>query len=321
MGPQTVVAAPVVAAHRAATISTVPVALLLVFAAACGRTAAPPAREFDADRAMARVEQQLAFGPRIPGTEGHRAMAAWLDSLARAVADTVVVQRWTHMTAAGDSVPMVNVIARFNPTADTRVLYLAHWDTRPRADAASSPDTTQPVPGANDGASGVAVLLGVMDALRAAPPEVGVDLLFVDGEDLGDFGPPRVDVLIGSSYYAANPLPSGRPEFAVVWDMVGAQNVRIKRESLGSVAAPDVMNLIWTTAAEMGYGHIFVEESVGPITDDHVPLIDAGIRTVDVIGWPYDHWHTIHDTYDKISRESLEAVGNVAVAVLRRSAP
>ncbi|HEX9843523.1 MAG TPA: M28 family peptidase, partial [bacterium] len=235
--------------------------------------------------------------------------------------DTVVVQRWSHLTAAGDSVPMVNVIARFNPTAARRVLYLAHWDTRPHADAVSSPDTSQPVPGANDGASGVAVLLGVMDALRAAPPEIGVDLLFVDGEDLGDFGPPRVDVLIGSSWYAANPLPPGRPDFAVVWDMVGAHNLRIGRESLGSVAAPDVVNLIWTTAAELGYGHIFVQESIGAITDDHVPLIDAGIRTVDIIGWPYDHWHTVDDTFDKISRESLEAVGNVAVAVLRRSAP
>ena len=296
-------------------------AILLLGMLACGRTAAPPAREFDADRAMTRVQEQLAFGPRIPGTPGHAAMAAWLDSLARSVADTVVVQRWMHTMASGDSVPMVNVIARFNPSATFRVLYLAHWDTRPRADAASSPDSTQPVPGANDGASGVAVLLGVMDALRAAPPEIGVDLLFVDGEDLGEFGPPRVDVLIGSTYYAANMLPPGKPEFAVVWDMVGGQSLRIGRESLGSVAAPDVVTRIWDVAAAMGYGHVFVQESIGAITDDHVPLIDAGIRAVDVIGWPYAHWHTVNDTYDKISRESLKAVGDVAVGVLRRSGP
>jgi glutaminyl-peptide cyclotransferase len=296
-------------------------AAALLLAAGCGRTEAPPAREFDAERAMTRIQEQLAFGPRIPGTPGHAAMAAWLDSLARTVADTVVVQRWMHAKANGDTVPMFNIIARFNPAAATRVLYLAHWDTRPRADAATSPDSTQPVPGANDGASGVAVLLGVMDALRAAPPEIGVDLLFVDGEDLGDFGPPRVDVLIGSTYYAANMLPPGKPEFAVVWDMVGGQNMRIGRESFGSVAAPDVVTRIWDIAAAMGYGHVFVQESVGGITDDHVPLIDAGIRAVDVIGWPYTHWHTVNDTYDKISSESLKAVGDVAVAVIRRTEP
>jgi glutaminyl-peptide cyclotransferase len=311
----------VVAAPSAATVSPPARALLLLLLVSCGRTEAPPAREFDADRAMTRVQEQLAFGPRIPGTDAHAAMAAWLDSVARGVADTVVVQRWMHRMASGDSVPMFNIIARFNPAAPTRVLYLAHWDTRPRADAATSAAPDQPVPGANDGASGVALLLGVMDALRANPPEIGVDLLFVDGEDLGSFGPPRVDVLIGSTYYAANPLPPGRPEFAVVWDMVGGQNLRIGRETLSGVAAPAVVTRIWDVAAAMGYGHVFVQESVGAITDDHVPLIDAGIRAVDVIGWPYEHWHTVNDTYDKISRESLEAVGNVAVAVLRQVEP
>ncbi len=294
---------------------------VLLLSAACGRKAEPPAREFDAAVAMQRVEQQLAFGPRIPGTAGHRAMAEWLDSLAQAGSDTTATQRWTHVTADGDSVPMVNVIARFNPAATRRVVYMAHWDTRPRADGPTSSDHSVAVVGANDGASGVAVLLGVMDALRASPPPetLGVDLVFVDGEDFGEFGPPRVDVLVGSTWYAAHLPPPGKPEFVVVWDMVGQHGLRLGRESLGSIAAADVVDLVWDTAAEMGYGHIFVNESIGPITDDHVPLIDAGIRAIDVIGWPYLHWHTPDDTFDKISAESLEAVGNVAVAVLRVS--
>lgn len=290
----------------------------MVMLAACGRGEAPPPREFDGARAMTRVEEQLAFGPRIPGSDGHRAMAAWLDSLARASSDTVVVQRWTHVTVAGDSLPMVNVVARFRPDLADRVLYLAHWDTRPVADA----DTTAgmgPVPGANDGASGVAVLLGVMDALRALPPEVGVDLVFADGEDYGDFSGERRDVLIGSTHYAANPVATGRPRFAVVWDMVGAANLRIAQESQSSVAAPDVMELVWGVAEQMGYGHIFVRDAGGSVIDDHIPLIQAGIRAIDVIGWPYTHWHTEADTFDKISRESLEAVGNVAVGVIRRA--
>lgn len=295
------------------------VVILLAMVAACGRSDAAPAREFDAARAMQRVEQQLAFGPRVPGTAGHAAMAMWLDSLAQQGSDTVVIQRWLHATATGDSVAMINVIARFNPTATRRIVYLAHWDTRPHADGPTSNDPSAAVPGANDGASGVAVLLGVMDALRANPPApgLGVDLLFVDGEDFGDFGPPRVDVLVGSTWYAANMPPPAKPEFVVVWDMVGQHNLRIGRESLGSIAAAEVVDLVWNTAAAMGYGHIFVQESIGPITDDHVPLIDAGIRAIDVIGWPYDHWHTPHDTFDKISAASLEAVGNVAVGVIR----
>ncbi len=108
-------------------------------------------------------------------------MAAWLDSLSRTKADTVLVDRWIHVTRTGDSLPMVNVLARFNPDAERRILYLAHWDTRPRADAAGSTDSLAPVPGANDGASGVAILIGVMEVLATAPPAVGVDLLFVDG--------------------------------------------------------------------------------------------------------------------------------------------
>jgi Zn-dependent M28 family amino/carboxypeptidase len=244
-------------------------------------------------------------------------MAAWLDSLSHALADTVVVQRWNHVTAGGDSLPMINVIARFNPETTTRVLYVAHWDTRPRADADSSGPTDQPIAGANDGASGVAVLLGVMDALAARPPTIGVDLLFVDGEDYGFFVPEPVDVLIGSEYYARNQLPPARPDFAVVWDMVGAANLRLTKEPQSAVAAPDVIDLVWDTAERLGYGHVFVQEAGQTITDDHLPLIRAGIRAIDVIGWPYPHWHTLEDTADKLAVESLEAVGNVAVAVIR----
>jgi len=273
--------------------------------------------EFDGARALERARTQLAFGPRIPGTDGHAAMAAWLDSAARATADTVIVQRWHHTTLTGDSIPMVNVIARFNPAAATRVLYLAHWDTRPVADADSSHDKTAPVPGANDGASGVSILLGVMDALKARPTRIGVDILFVDGEDFGKFEGDYHDVLIGSRYYAKHPVATAKPEFAVLFDMVGAREARIKREGYGSIAAPAVVDRVWSVAGRMGYGHIFVQESGGALIDDHKSLIDAGIRAIDVIGWDYPAWHTPDDTIDKLSVETLEAVGNVAVAVLR----
>src|ERR1043166_2336813 len=140
---------------------------LLPLLAGCGDRLPP--REFEGQAALRYVERQLAFGPRIPGTKGHATMAAWLDSLLHARADSVIAQRWTHVTARGDSLALVNYIARFNPGGTTRLLFLAHWDTRPRADGRASRDTTLPVPGANDGASGVAVLLAMADQLRKTP--------------------------------------------------------------------------------------------------------------------------------------------------------
>lgn len=299
-----------------------PMLLPLALLAACGGDAGPPpVREFDGAAALAAVVTQVGFGPRIPGTAGHAAMAAWLDSLVRTRSDSVVVQKWWHHpSAGGDSVELTNIIARVNPTATTRVLYLAHWDTRPRSDGPKSTDKLAAVPGANDGGSGVAVLLGVLDALRKQPPTIGVDIAFVDGEDFGSFDPPQADVLLGAKYYAQHPVSADRPLFAVLWDMVGDKDLRIPREPGSQIAAPDVVDLVWRVAGQLGYGHIFVDASYsGPITDDHTPLIQAGFRAIDIIDIDYDAWHTRDDTPDKLSAASLEAVGNVAVAVIRKA--
>jgi len=283
---------------------------------------APPPREFDGAQALKYIETQLAFGPRIPGSAGHARMAAWLDSLLRRRADSVVVQRWTHVNRRGDSLPMVNLLARFNPAATSRVLFLAHWDTRPRADAPGSRDTTVPVPGANDGGSGVAILLGMADALKKLPPETGVDLLFVDGEDYGSFDAGQdQDVLIGSRYYAAHLPPGERPLFAVLFDMIGDRDLRIPREGNSVTGAPDVVDMVWAQAEKQGHGDIFVPADTGPITDDHVPLQQVGIRAIDLIDLDYgpgNSWHhSPDDTIDKVSQASLQVVGDVAMALVR----
>jgi glutaminyl-peptide cyclotransferase len=289
-------------------------------AAACGAGGPPPAKEFDGKQALAYVVTQVAFGPRVPGQPGHAAMARWLDSMSRARADSVTVQKWWHHTASGDSIAMINVLAQFNPKATQRVLYLAHWDTRPRAENDPDPAKKQePIPGADDGGSGVAILLGVADALKKVPPEVGVDLLYVDGEDYGEFGPPRIDVLIGASYYAAHPIVAGRPLFGVLWDMVGHADLKLPVENNSQIAAPDVVDRVWGAAASLGYGHIFTRTPYGGITDDHIPLVDSGMKVIDVIDINYPSWHTTMDTPDKESIQSLEAVGNTAVAVIRRA--
>lgn len=298
-------------------------AALMMAAAAAACTKAPAPREFDGSAAFGYIKQQVAFGPRIPGREGHRQMAAWLDSLLRQRADTLIVQSWEHVTTKGDTLPLRNFLARFNPEASERILFMAHWDTRPRSDGPNSRDSTAPVPGANDGASGVAVLLGVAGVLDSVPPAVGVDLLFVDGEDYGDFNKTPADVLIGSRYYAAH-LPSGpMPLYAVLFDLVADKDLQIYHEGNSLVGAPEVVELVWDTAKDLGYGKYFVASPRHTLTDDHLELQKAGIRAIDVVDFNYGnnnaYWHTPEDTIDKVSAESLQIVGDVAVALVRRA--
>ena len=294
-------------------------AAALVVLVACGGDANGAAPQFDAEASMSYIQAQLEFGPRIPGTEGHRQAGDWIIEQMRTRADTVIVTEWTHVTADGDSLPMRNILARINPDAPQKILYLAHWDTRPISDQASDrAERALPVPGANDGASGVALLIGVADALQQNRPQVGVDLLFVDGEDFGDF-PTNTDVLIGSRHFAQNlPSPDYRPLFGVLWDMIGDANLKIYQEGYSMERAPEIVSRVWQTAADLGYHNYFVSTGGISITDDHLPLLDAGLRVIDVIDIDYPAHHTPRDTFDKVSRESMQIVGNVAVELIRR---
>ncbi|MDZ4864007.1 MAG: M28 family peptidase [Gemmatimonadota bacterium] len=301
------------------------VPLLAGFALTTACSSAPPAREFDGQTAFGYLQQQVAFGPRIPGTAAHARMAAWLDSTMRRRSDTVVVQAWNHVTARGDTLPLRNVIARFNPAATERVLFFAHWDTRPVSDNPTfKGDRTQPVPGANDGASGTAILIALADALRKQPAKVGVDLLFTDGEDYGNFQSEPADVLIGARYYAAHQLPGPKPLYAVLLDMVGDKELRLLPENQSVLAAPEVVDLVWTVAKEIGHGDVFVNDiGAGPtLIDDHVELQKVGIRAIDVVDFEYgagnSFWHTPDDTIDKVSAQSLQVVGDVMMALIRR---
>ena len=299
--------------------------LLSLLPAACGK-GTPPPREFDGPSAFHYLEQQVAFGYRMPGSKGHAAEAAWLDSLLRERADTLVVQRWTHVTQKGDSLALSNFIARFQPAATERVLFLAHWDTRPISDNPRYNGPRTPVPGANDGASGTALLLGIADVLQRSPARVGVDLLFVDGEDYGNFELEKSDVLIGSRYYAQHLLPGPRPLYAVLFDMIGDKDLTLLPENQSLLGAPEVVELVWQVAKEVGHGTVFVDNpGAGPtLIDDHVELQKVGIRAIDVVDFKYPdgvqnlYWHTPADTLDKVSAQSLQVVGDVAMALIRR---
>jgi hypothetical protein len=277
-----------------------------------------PKTSFSGARAMTYVQTQLDFGPRVPGTEPHQRAGDWIADQMRQRADTVIEQRFSHVTASGDTLAMRNILARIKPGEAQRVLYVAHWDTRPISDRASNPaDRATPVPGANDGASGVALLMAVADVLKQTPPTWGVDLLFVDGEDYGDFTAGR-DVLIGSKYFAQNlPAPDYRPLFGVVWDMIGDANLGIYQEGHSVRRAPEIVSRVWQTAADLGYSGYFVPRVGESITDDHLPLLDVGIRIIDVIDIEFAAHHTPFDTIDKVSERSLQIVGDVAVRLLQ----
>ena len=271
---------------------------------------------FDGAAAYGYVRTQLAFGPRIPGTEGHRRTGDWIVERMRATADTVIEQRFTHVTVKGDTLPLRNILARFRPGNTQRVLYVTHWDTRPVSDLAADPaQRTLPMPGANDGASGVAMFVALGEALKRAPPAVGVDLLFVDGEDYGSFDD-RKDVLLGSQYFATHlPEPGYRPLYGVLWDMIGKFDTHFPQEQFSVQRAPEVVTLVWKKAAAMGYERTFLPVGGLAITDDHLPLLDAGLHVIDVVDIDYPEHHTPGDTLGRVSKKSLQIAGDVAFAL------
>ncbi len=275
------------------------------------------ALQLDGAVALSYVEAQMNFGDRIPNTEAHRRTGDWILAHLQSRADSTEVQQFTHVTAAGDTLHLRNFIASFRPGLSERILFLAHWDTRPVADKDTNLGRRRlPTPGANDGASGVAVLLGIADELEKEPPAFGVDLLFVDGEDYGDWTA-RTDVLLGSRYFSAN-LPEGyQPLYAVLFDMVGDADLQIPKEGYSVDGAPEVVDRVWQKARDLGWGSIFRQDVGTWVTDDHVPLQQAGIRAIDVIDFTYPPHHTTDDTLDKISARSLAIVGSVALALVR----
>lgn len=295
------------------------IGVALVLAASCRGEHQINEGKFDGQSALGYAKAQLDFGPRIPGTTGAQRAGDWIIAQMKQRADTVVVQTWTHTTLAGKQLPMRNIIARFKPAATDRILYVTHWDTRPFSDAAENLGERQlPVPGANDGASGVGLFVALGDALKKNPPAQGVDLLFVDGEDYGAFDDKLADVLIGSTYFAAHPVdPNYKPIFGVLWDMIGDSDLAIKKEAISLDEAPEVVDRVWQVAKDLGHDDVFLPIQQGGVTDDHVPLLKAGYRVIDVIDLDYPYHHRPSDTLDKISAKSLSIVGEVAEALLR----
>ena len=271
---------------------------LLALAAGCLRPALTPepAAHFNGDKAYTWVTQQCDLGYRIPGTEAHRRAGDLIVETLRSLGWTVDVQTFTYR-----GTPVRNILAwQGNGPA---ILLGAHYDTRPLADREP---TDQPVLGANDGASGVAVLLELARTLDVARTGHTVYLAFFDAEDSGDLnGWPWI---VGSTYMADHWGSNGEPtlDAAIIIDMIGDADLNIYLERNSD---PLLSAALWDTAAGLGFSEVFITEYRYAILDDHLPFIQRGIPAVDIIDFDYPYWHTTHDTPDKVSPDSLTAVG------------
>jgi len=289
---------------------------------------------FDADSAYANVARQVGFGPRVPGTDGHRRCGRWLAAeLRRHGADTLIEQNCTATAYDGTRLGLTNIMARYNPGARRRLLLVAHWDTRPMADGESDPSRrATPIDGANDGASGVGVLLEVARLLGGGglkpAADTGVDILLVDGEDYGapDGEEAGEDTwCLGTQYWAARMpyTPEDRVE-GIVLDMVGGRGAVFTREALSEYFAPELNMRVWATAARLGLDKRFVSRPGGAVTDDHLYINRAGIPCIDIIEASHPDtgsfnptWHTLDDNIANIDPATLGDVGAVVAEFVK----
>jgi hypothetical protein len=294
----------------------------LVTAASIGAAApaAAVAPSPDGERMFALVESLAAFGPRAPGTPGHAAARPFIERTAAAAGAAVTSQGFGVRERAGSWHRGFNIVARVRPDLSDRVLVGAHWDTRPRAERDPDPSRRgEPIVGANDGGSGTAILLHLAELFHAAPPPVGVDLVFFDAEDWGHEGD-LANYCLGSRHYAGALDPSDRPRAAVVVDLVGDADLGIWRERRSNAFARDLVDRLWGIAAEVGAASFF-DEPRHDVFDDHIPLLQAGIPAALIIDMDYAAWHTHADLPDKVSPASLEEVATVVATWIYRGAP
>ena len=278
---------------------------------------------FNADTAYRYIEKQLSFGPRVPGSPAQTKCATWLISEFNKYADTLYVQKANlKQVVSNKSYPAINIIASFNVQASERILLLAHWDSRPWADEDTA-RTEKPILAADDGASGVAVLLEIASKIKLQKPNVGVDILLVDAEDVGKTIWTEESYCLGTQHWAKNPhTPNYKAKFGICLDMVGSKGAQFPLEGFSQNYAPDIQRKIWDIANRIGYSDYFRYVQGGTITDDHVVVNErAQIPCVDIInlkpnGSFGDYWHIHGDNISVIDKATLKAVGQTVLQVL-----
>lgn len=277
--------------------------------------------QFDTDRAWKHLIKQCDFGPRNPGSEAHIKARDWFVEELKTSCQNVRTQEFKHRwSTTNKDVTMWNVIAEQNwEGAKTRVLLMAHWDSRPTAEQDMfQKNRIKPIIGANDGASGVAVLLELARVLKdRLPKDVGIMYLLTDGEDLG---PELDEMFLGAVHFSKN-LPSPKPEYGILLDMIGDKDLEVPMEQFSQQFAPTLMKAIYAHAKAVGLGSTFPSEQGPEIFDDHHSVSAAGVPTIDLIDFTYPSWHTANDTPDKCSAESLGKVGKLLETWLLKDPP
>ena len=285
---------------------------------------------FDADSAWVFVENQVKFGPRVPNSEAHVACGNYLASELKRFGAQVYEQEATLTAYNGTQLKAKNIIGSYNPENSKRVLLFAHWDSRPYADHDKDPaNHKKPIDGADDGASGVGVLLEMARQFSIKSPAIGIDIIFFDAEDYGT--PEFVKEYkentwcLGAQFWAKNPHVKGyKADFGILLDMVGAKNASFFKEATSMRYAPQIVEEVWSTARDLGYGKFFINAEGGAITDDHqYVILGRNIPCIDIIYTDPEsdngfgpHWHTQNDTMDNIDRETLKAVGQTVLQVV-----
>jgi hypothetical protein len=288
--------------------------------------------DFNADSAYQYIKEQLDFGPRVPNSPAHEKCAAYLTDKMKGYLKDVIVQSGQVKGFNGTILNFKNIIASYKPGANNRIFLCSHWDSRPFADHDPDPKNhNKPVPAANDGASGVGVLLEVARQLSLSKPEIGVDLILFDMED---YGPPEnqkpgVDTEdwwgLGSQYWARKPhVENYFAKYGILLDMVGATGATFLMEGISMQYAPDVVNQVWRTANRIGYSAWFLFDKGTYITDDHYYINKIlNIPTIDIIHLDpqsktgfYKTWHTTGDDLSTIDKYTLKAVGQTLLTVI-----
>lgn len=289
----------------------------------------------NADSAYAFVKQQVDFGPRVPNTQAHKNAAKWFKQKFESYGAGVIMQEFTDYVYDGTKVELTNIIASFYPEKKKRILLAAHWDTRPFSDRGSE-DKYAPIDGANDGGSGVGVLLEVARVLsKSIPPNVGVDIILFDGEDWGEHMEDNGKSLpagkkawwaLGSQHWSKNKHKSNYSAYyGILLDMVGAPGATFYYDNVSQENAGRVLQNVWDIAERLGYGAMFKKQlGFNGIIDDHVYVNeDARIPMIDILDHRDDTavgftpaWHTEEDNMENISKETLAAVANLLMTVL-----
>lgn len=286
--------------------------------------------KFNADSAYNFVAAQVAFGPRVPNSAEHRACADWLEAKLRSYGAEVVTQNVELTAYTGARLNARNIIAQFQPQKRKRVLLCAHWDSRPWADADPDPSNhRKPILGANDGASGVGVLLEIARQLSLQPTEIGIDIILFDAEDYGTHASEEATVdnswALGSQYWARIPHKQNYyARYGILLDIVGAPGSRFYREGISERYASHIIDKVWSRAASLGYADTFINSEGGYVTDDHLYVNHyLNIPCIDIINHDTNsdngfgaYWHTIKDDMDWISSETLKMVGETVLAVI-----